>query len=168
VVTELGDDSAYHRPSLREALAGEAVVWRFRKRDVHVPGRARGRLIGGNLSVLAHSLGTRFAPKANDAILFLEEVGEQAYRVDRMLNQLRGAGLLAKVAGVVLGHFDLPPRRRFPADRPWPDLLDETFGSLGVPVVSGLPAGHTKGKWTLPLGGTASLNTTTRQLRIES
>jgi len=168
VVTELGDDSTYHRPSLREALAGDPVTWRFRKRDVRAPGTATGRLIGGNLTVLAHSLGTRFAPKAEGSILFLEEVGEQTYRIDRMLTQLQSAGFLDKLNGVVLGHFDVPARRRFPADRPWQDVLGEAFGSLGVPVVSGLPAGHTAGKWTLPLGGMASLNTTSRQLRIES
>ena len=167
VVTELGDDSNYHRPSLREALAGEPVTWRFRKRDIEAEGRARGRLIGGNLSVLGHSMGTRFAPKAEGSILFLEELGEQTYRLDRTLTQLRSAGFLNKLKGVVLGHFGIPARRRFPADRPWQEVLEEMFGSLGVPVVSGMPAGHTAGKWTLPLGGVASLDTTTRQLRIE-
>jgi len=167
VVTELGDDSTYHRPSLREALAGEPVTWRFRKRDVLAPGRAQGKLIGGNLSVLGHSLGTRFAPKPEGSILFLEEVGEQTYRIDRCLTQLRSAVFLDKLKGVVLGHFGVPARRRFPSDRPLAELFRESFASLDVPVVSGLPAGHTPGKWTLALGGMASLDTTTRQLRIE-
>jgi len=167
VITELGEDSTYHRPSLREALAGEPVTWRFRKRDIQAPERARGRLVGGNLSVLGHSLGTRFAPRTEGSILFLEDVGEQTYRVDRTLTQLRNAGFFGKLKGVVLGHFDIPARRRFPPDRPWQDVLLENFASLGVPVVSGLPAGHTPGKWTLTLGGMASLDTTTRQLRIE-
>ena len=92
----------------------------------------------------------------------------ETYRIDRMLTQLSSAGFLDKLNGVVLGHFDVPARRRFPADRPWQDLLGEAFGSLGIPVISGLPAGHTAGKWTLPLGGMASLNTTSRQLRIDS
>ena len=167
VVTELGDDSTYHRPSLREALAGEPVTWRFRKRDVLAPGRAKGRLIGGNLSVLSHLLGTRFAPKPEGSILFLEEVGEQTYRIDRILTQLRAAGFLDKLNGVVLGRFDAPARRGFPSDRPLTELFEESFASLAVPVVSGLPAGHTPGKWTLTLGGMATLDTTSRQLRIE-
>ena len=168
VVTELGDDSSYHKPSLREALAGEPVTWRFRKRDVLVPGRVQAKLIGGNLSVLGHSLGTRFAPKPEGSILFLEEVGEQTYRIDRILTQLRSSGFLDKLQGVVLGQFDVPTRRHFPADRPWPEVLAENFSSLGVPVVCGLPAGHMPGKWTLPLGAVASLDTTSRQLRIDS
>jgi muramoyltetrapeptide carboxypeptidase len=167
VITELGEDSSYHRPSLREALAGEPVTWRFRKRDIQAPGSARGRLVGGNLSVLGHSMGTRFAPKTEGSILFLEDVGEQIYRIDRTLTQLRIGGFFRKLQGVVLGHFEMPARRRFPPDRPWQEVLRENFATLGVPVVSGLPAGHRPGKWTLPLGGMASLDTTARQLRIE-
>jgi muramoyltetrapeptide carboxypeptidase len=167
VVTELATASAYHRASLRQALAGETVLWRFRKRDVRVPGHARGKLIGGNLSVLSHLFGSRFVPRAAGCILFLEEVGEPTYRVDRMLTQLRAAGFLKRLRGVVLGHFEVPLRRRFPPDRPWQEVLGESFGSLGIPVVSGLPAGHRAGKWTLPLGSTAELDTEQRTLRIE-
>jgi muramoyltetrapeptide carboxypeptidase len=166
VVTELGDERAYHATSLRNALSGKPVTWRFAKRDVRVPGRARGPLIGGNLSVLVHLLGTRFAPQPDGAILFLEEIGEQAYRIDRMLTQLRSAGFLKKVRAVVLGHFDVPKRRQFPADRPWQEVLGESLGALGVPVVSGLSAGHVAGKWTLPLGGAAELDTTRRTLHL--
>jgi muramoyltetrapeptide carboxypeptidase len=167
VVTELGTPAAYHRPSLRRMLAGDPATWRFRKRDVLASGHARGKLVGGNLSVLGHLLGTRYAPRTAGSILFLEEVGEQAYRIDRWLTQLRIARVLDRVRGVVLGHFGVPARRRFPADIPWPKLLAESFASLGIPVVSGLPAGHTAGKWTLPLGGTAELDTSARQLRLE-
>jgi muramoyltetrapeptide carboxypeptidase len=167
VVTELGTAGAFHAPSLRKALRGEPVRWRFGVRDVRCPGVAHGPLIGGNLSVLNHLLGTRDAPRPDGAILLLEEVGETAYRLDRMLTQLRRARFLERLAGVVLGAFQVPARRRFPPDRSWHELLGEFFGPLGVPVVSGMPAGHMNGKWTLPLGGQATLDTRRRLLRVE-
>jgi len=166
VVTELGDPATYHSPSLRSLLAGEPVRRRLRRRDVIVPGKATGPLVGGNLSVLVHLLGTRFAPKLAGKVLFLEEVGEPAYRLDRMLTQLRSSRKLAGVRAVLLGQFSVPARRRFPPDRPWQEVLEETFVPLGVPVVSGIPAGHCAGKWTLPLGARATVDTAAGWVRF--
>jgi muramoyltetrapeptide carboxypeptidase len=165
-VGELGRAEMFHGPSLRRGLTGQPITRRFGKRDVMAPGSASGRLIGGNLSVLSHLCGTRFAPKPRGAVLFIEETGEQTYRIDRMLNQLRQAGLLRGLAGVLLGAIDAPPRRRFPPDRDLDAVLREHLEPLEVPVVRGLPAGHVRGKWTLPLGAIASIDTAARQLRF--
>jgi muramoyltetrapeptide carboxypeptidase len=166
VVAELGQEELYHAPSLRRQLAGGESSIRFRRRQVLMPGRARGPLIGGNLSVLSHLCGTRFAPRARGAILFLEEVGEEAYRIDRMLTQLRLAGLMRHVAGVLLGSFVVPRRRRFPPDRALPEILREFFLPLGVPVVCDLPAGHLRAKRTLPLGAVAEIDTGAGRVRL--
>jgi muramoyltetrapeptide carboxypeptidase len=139
---------------------------RFRKRDVVSAGRATGRLLGGNLTVLSHLWGTRYAPKLDDSILFLEDVGEPAYRLDRALTQLRLAGAFRKLRGVALGDFTVAPRKHFPPDRSFDAIVEENFASLGIPVVRSLPAGHVDGKWTLPLGGRARLNTSTRTLEL--
>lgn len=159
VVTELGDAASYHGPSLRRLLRGEPVEIALRPAQVLRPGRARGRLMGGNLSVLSHLCGTRWFPDLRGAVLLLEEVGEEAYRIDRMLTQLSQAGAFRALAGVVLGRFDVPTRRRFPPDRNPADLLEEAFGALEVPVVRGLPVGHCRGKRTVPLGGQVLLDT---------
>lgn len=166
VVTELGDPATFHAASLRRALAGEAQRLTFRRDDVLVPGRARGPLLGGNLTVLTHLLGTRWALDAAGAILFLEDAGEPTYRVDRMLTQLEQAGTLRRIAGAVIGSLAIPPRRRFPPDRDPTEVLVERLGGLGVPVVRGLPAGHVGGKRTLPLGAPARLDTEARELRL--
>ena len=167
VVAELGRTQTFHGPSLRKMLAGEPVVYRVRKRQVLVGGRARGRLIGGNLTVLAHLLGTRHAPEFRGAVLFLEEVGEEAYRIDRALTHLRMAGAFRDLSGVLLGEFAAPATRRsFPPDRSVRDLLLETFAPLGVPVIEGIRAGHVPGKWTLPLGGTARLDGSAGEVRF--
>jgi muramoyltetrapeptide carboxypeptidase len=166
VVAELGAKSTYHAPSLSSLLAGRPVELRIDERQALVPGRARGRLIGGNLTVLAHLCGTRHAPDLQDAVLVLEDVGEQTYRIDRALTQLRTAGAFRRLAGVLLGSFSVQPRRAFPPDRPLRDVLGETFDSLGVPVVTGVPVGHRAGKWTVPLGGTAEIDTRSGRVRF--
>ena len=168
VVVELGDDDAYHPSSLRRALKGETTTLRFAKRQVLAGGRARGRLLGGNLTVFNHLWGTRFQPDLRGSVLFLEEVGEEIYRVDRMLTQMRQAGAFKDLAAVLLGELAVPARRRFPPDRPLDELLRETFLPLGVPVICGLPAGHLPGKWTLPLGGVADVDCGEGHVRFTS
>jgi muramoyltetrapeptide carboxypeptidase len=119
-------------------------------------GTAEGRLIGGNLALLAATLGTAFQVDTAGAILAIEDVGEPLYRIDRLFTQLRLAGVLKEVAGVALGTFaecegdpDHPALEEVFADR---------LGDLGVPVVAGLPFGHVPHNWTLPFGVRARLS----------
>ena len=119
-------------------------------------GAAEGPLVGGNLAVLAALVGTPYAPPLDGAVLFLEDVGERPYRVDRMLTTLRHAGWLARVRGVVLGAFT--------DSAPGPDgtdvdaVLADRLGDLGVPVGAGLPAGHVDDHLELPLGAPVRLD----------
>jgi muramoyltetrapeptide carboxypeptidase len=159
-VSELGDARAFHAPSLAASLAGRPTRRRVVARDVVRHGRARGRLMGGNLTVLCHLLGTPYFPELRGAVLFLEETGEEAYRIDRLLQHLGMSGALARVRAVILGHFHVPPTARaFPGDRELDSVLRDHLLPLNVPVVSGVPSGHGPGKWTLPLGGTAAIDT---------
>lgn len=127
-------------------------------------GRATGRLVGGNLALLAALAGTPFAPDYDGAILVVEDVNEPPYRVDRLLTQLRLAGALEAIAGLVLGAFtDLPDEE----DAPLLDaLFDETARTLGVPCLAGVPVGHIDDQWTLPLGAPAELDADARRLRV--
>jgi len=114
------------------------------------PGVAEGPLLGGNLAVLASLVGTPWALQGDGAVLFLEEVGEKSYRVDRMLWQLEASGLLARVQAVVFGQFV-----RCGADAGDPET-DEVLAAwaarLGKPVCKGLAAGHGRDNLFLPLG----------------
>jgi muramoyltetrapeptide carboxypeptidase len=166
VVAELGRAGAWDRRSLCELLAGRPLRFRVRASDVVVPGRAAGTLVGGNLTVLTHLCGTPWAPRLDGRILFLEEVGEEAYRIDRMLTQLRSARVFHGLRGVLLGAFEVPRRRRFPPDRAWIASIRETFEPLGIPVIAGIPAGHLPAKRTLPLGGRALLDSVAREVRL--
>ena len=99
-----------------------------------VPGKARGRLLGGNLCLMAHLWGTPYFPDLHGAILFLEDVEEAYYRIDRMLTQLWLSGALAGVAGVAFGKFtNCDPSPFFLQNRPLEDILAERGRALGVP-----------------------------------
>lgn len=130
-------------------------------------GTARGRLIGGNLSVLHALMGTPYEIKTEGRILFLEDVGEAPYRVDRMLCTLRLAGKFDRVAGVILGAFtarkDEDP---WDEDATMDDVLRDYFADLGVPVVARFPVGHVRYNATLPIGALAELDAKNQTLRL--
>lgn len=165
-VSELADGRAYHARTLNALLANDPIEWTIRPRDVVAPGRARGQLNGGNLVVLNHLCGTRFFPDLDGRVLFFEEVGEQVYRIDRMLTQLRDAGHLQKLAAVLIGHMQIPARTHFPPDRRLIDVLREALVPLGIPVVRGVPTGHRGGSRPLPLGGDVRIDTRAGRIRI--
>lgn len=120
-----------------------------------VSGRAEGRLVGGNLALLASLSGTCDAVSARDRILVIEDVGEPAYRIDRMLVQLRRAGTTAGVAGLAFGRFtDVPGADDEGVRR----VLREFAETLGVPSAMGLPVGHAPDNSVLPLGTRARLD----------
>lgn len=121
-----------------------------------VGGVAEGPLVGGNLALIAATLGTPYAVCAAGAILFLEEVGETAYRVDRLLSQLRLAGVFDEVAGVAIGAFSDAPPDGAPSAA---DVVRDRLEHLRVPVAMAFPFGHISESWTLPLGVRARLDT---------
>ena len=125
--------------------------------EVVVPGRASGVLLGGNLCLLTAAVGTEEFPDLRGAILFLEEVDEAPYRIDRMLTQLRRVGALDGVAGIALGQFTNCEG----AAGTWTvgEVLADRLGDLGVPILGGLPVGHGQGQLTIPFGVTAHLDT---------
>jgi muramoyltetrapeptide carboxypeptidase len=124
-----------------------------------VPGKARGRLLGGNLCLMAHLCGTPYFPDLRGAILFLEDVEEAYYRIDRMLTQLWLSGALAGVAGVAFGKFtNCNSSPFFLQNRPLDDILAERCRALGVPAISGIMVGHIEDQTTLPVGCLAELD----------
>jgi muramoyltetrapeptide carboxypeptidase len=128
-----------------------------------VGGVARGRLVGGNLTLICSTLGTPYAIEPKGAILFIEDVNEAPYRVDRSLSQLRLAGVLDAVSGVVIGSF----KGRDPADAPEIDrVLREYFEKSKVPVTIKFPVGHTPRNATLPHGGFVELDANSGSLRL--
>lgn len=126
-----------------------------------VPGVASGRLLGGNLSILGATLGTVAELDSHGAILFIEDVNEPLYRVDRLLTQLRLAGKLQGLRGVLVGDF-----AGVTVAAMTPLLLD-TFGPLGVPVLAGWRSGHCDPNLCLPMGARVGLDADRRTLVLE-
>lgn len=126
-------------------------------------GYATGRLLGGNLSLLAATLGSRDFPDLTGAILLLEDVDEAPYRVDRMLTQLRRAGALAGLSAVAVGQFT---RCTDQWGTDVANVLSDRLGDLGVPVLGGLPVGHGVDPVTVPLGVAATVEVATGTLTV--
>lgn len=119
-------------------------------------GVAEGPLLGGNLSLLSSTLGTPFALRPEGAILFIEEVGEHPYRLDRLLSHLRLAGVLSAVAGIAVGGItESPVMESAPSAE---EVVRDALGGLGIPVAARFPVGHVDDNWTLPLGVRARLD----------
>jgi muramoyltetrapeptide carboxypeptidase len=148
------------------AEVGDNLVQTQWRTSTLTPGRAQGRLVGGNLSVLAAMAGSAYWPDFKGAILFLEDINEYIYRVDRLMSTLRLTGALSQVAGVVLGQFT----KCEPGDGFGTLTLDEVFEDylrpLGVPVYRGAMIGHIKRKFTVPVGALAGMDADARTLRL--
>ena len=132
------------------------------------PGKARGAITGGNLTLVSTTMGTPYEIDARGKILFLEDTGEAPYRVDRMLTQLKLAGKLQEAAGIVWGTCTecTPAKSSFEVNLSISDLLDEILGNLGKPVLAGLVFGHTKEKATIPIGVEAELDAGAKKVSI--
>ena len=131
-----------------------------------VGGVAEGIIVGGNLSMISSTMGTPYEIDARDGILFLEEVSEKPFRIDRMINQLRLAGKLGQARGILLGGFtgcDIPDPD---GDLSLGEIFTDYFAPLGVPVLLDFPAGHVPDQVTLPLGARARLDADKRTLTI--
>src|SRR6267378_1394319 len=134
------------------------------------PGKASGRLTGGNLTLVSTTMGTPYEIDTKGKILFLEDVDEEPYRIDRMLTQLRLAGKFDGIAGLIFGEcHDCRPRDYQPSTAiPYSlgEVLDNILGGLKVPVLSGLTIGHTDDQLTLPMGVMATLDADSGTLNI--
>ena len=130
------------------------------------PGTAQGRLVGGNLALIASLMGTPYEIETKNSILLLEDINEQPYRIDRCLSQLKLAGKLDLLAGVLLGqltHCEAPPGK---ASLTLAEIFDDYFGDLGIPVLGNYPIGHCHDNVTLPLNVKIEMNAGKRVVRI--
>ncbi len=133
------------------------------------PGLGKGRLTGGNLATLVSTLGTKYEVDTKGAILFLEEINEEPYKIDRMLTQLWLAGKLQECNGIALGNFRNCEAKGPAFSNPSLSLtrvIEQCTSNLGIPVVYGLPFGHVRSKMTLPIGVTAELDASKKKLSI--
>lgn len=134
-------------------------------KTVH-PGIARGRIVGGNLALVGAVMGTPYEVQTRGNLLLLEDINEQPYRVDRLLSQLKLAGKLYEVAGVILGQFTECNAPDGEESLTLNKIFADYFQDLGVPIVSNFPIGHCRDNATLPLHVEAELNADLRSLKL--
>jgi muramoyltetrapeptide carboxypeptidase len=135
------------------------------KTEVITAGKAHGRLTGGNLSLLSSAAGTPFAVKSfAGKIVFIEDIDERPYRVDRMLTQLLQSSDLKKAAGIALGVFDGCNPNKDENSLSLMECFKDRLGNLGIPVIYGLSFGHIGHQFTLPMGIDTELDTDSKTL----
>ncbi len=132
-----------------------------------VKGTAKGRIVGGNLALISSLVGTEYLPSMKDKILFIEDIGELPYRIDRMLNQLRLAKMFKHLNGIILGAFidcnEIDPAKR---TLTLGEVVSDYFGSLDVPVVYNFKHGHIKDNITIPFGTEFKINASRNYVEI--
>ena len=131
-------------------------------------GEGKGRLLGGCMSLVCHLLGTEFSPDYRNSILFLEDVGEKPYKIDRYLAHLKQAGIFDQIEGLILGDFiDCEPEegeKSFKIE----EIFASYFSSADFPVLVNFPYGHGDFKFTMPIGVDCILSTETHELILEN
>lgn len=135
--------------------------------EIHGQGEVNGILLGGCLSLITSLLGTKYEPDFKKVILFLEDIGEQPYRIDRHLAQLKQAGVFEKISGLILGDFiDCEPEKDDRHSFTVREILSQYFSNKAFPVISGFPYGHGEKKISMPVGISVTIDTTSRYLKI--
>ncbi len=164
LTTELHEPSPYTEEHFWGMLTSVAYAKQLHNHPSHPltcirEGQAEGRLIGGNLSVLSSMIGTPYLPSLNDALLFLEDINEPAYRIDRMLSHLDNAALFSRSRGVLFGQFSHEPEPTRDEER-----LKTIFNyyclqhsNREAPVMRGLSYGHIQNLLTLPVGARCAM-----------
>jgi muramoyltetrapeptide carboxypeptidase len=153
--------SAYLQKIIFESPKFEPVVYQSPTMQTIIPGTTAGRLIGGNLTVICGLMGTKYEIDTKDAILFLEDVSEDAYKIDRKFNQLQLAGKFDDAAGIMFGIFpNLNRRRNFYPNMGYTikELYAQYFSKYNKPIVYDVPFGHLADNLTLPIGTMAELD----------
>lgn len=144
--------------SLIEILKGKKNIISAPKHILNVIGECKGELIGGNLSLLVHIIGTESEPDWKAKILFLEDLDEYLYHVDRMMIQLKRAGVLAQLKGIVVGYMSDMKDNATPWGKNAYEIIAEHCAELGIPLAFGLPVGHEIPNLALKIGGVYKLS----------
>lgn len=156
--------TAYLRRALFGALTGPMPLGAHT--ETLSPGKAKGQLCGGNLSLVQNSLGTPWEIDTRGKLLFLEDVDEKTYHLDVMLTQLRNAGKFDDCAGILLGDWTNCVPERPELTLTIEEIIRETILPAGKPVLAGLPAGHSLPTLSLPLGAVAVMDTDAKTLEV--
>lgn len=152
--------------SLHKAITGKKAKYKCEMHSFNKQGTAVGELVGGNLSLLAHLVGTSSDINTNGKILFIEDIGELIYSTDRLLYQLLRSGKLDKLSGLIIGKFTDVKDTERPFGKSIDEVINDIVKGFDYPVCFNFPAGHTKENYALKVGGTYELKVGRRQVQL--
>ncbi len=153
--------------SLRKALSGKKAHYETSVHPFNHPGKAEGILAGGNLALISHLVGTASDINTKGKILFLEDVGEQLYNIDRMFYQLKRSGKLDKLAGLVVGGFTDCKDTDRPFGKTAYEIIHDLVKEYTYPVCYGFPVSHEKENYALKVGGTFTLSVNRNSVKLK-
>ena len=152
--------------SIKETLSGIAHRYEIKKHPFNKLGKANGQLVGGNLALISHAIGTDSELKTKNKILYIEEIGEHYYQIDRMLLQLKRSGLLKNLAGLIVGHFSDMKDTVRPFGKSIETIITELVSEYDYPVCFGFPVGHEKENLAMKIGASYTLEVGKRSVLL--
>jgi muramoyltetrapeptide carboxypeptidase len=153
--------------SLRNALEGKKIKYQITSHEFNKKGEGIGELVGGNLSLLVHLIGTDSDIKTKGRILFLEDVGEYLYNIDRLMRQLKRSGKLDKLAGLIVGGFTDSKDTERPFGQTAYEIIRDIIKEYDYPVCFGFPVSHEKENYALKIGAGYKLKITKSKVVLE-
>lgn len=155
-----GGDATEYVQSIRKVLTGKKINYTTNAHDYNVKGEGEGPLVGGNLSIVCHLMGSKSAIDTTNSILFLEDVGEYLYNIDRLFMQLKRAGMLDTLSGLVIGGFTDMKDTVVPFGQKVYDLIKEKIKDYDYPVCFDFPVSHSERNYALKYGAVHKLKVT--------
>ncbi len=153
--------------SLQKALKGAKMQYTCLPHEFNNLGKSTGVLMGGNLALIAHLVGSNMMYKTKGAILFIEDVGEYSYNIDRMIIQLKRAGVFSRLNGLVLGGFTDQKDTNRPFGKTIEEILQEQLTEYDFPICYGFPVSHDTENYALKVGATVELSITAKTVKLK-
>lgn len=152
--------------SLKDALEGKKAVYSCKQHRYNHEGKVTAELVGGNLALLSHLIGTKSDLQTKGKILFLEDVGEQHYNVDRMLHQMKRSGKLTDLAGLIIGGFTDMQNTERPFGKKVHDIIHDLISEYNYPICFDFPVSHAKENYALKVGVAYQLHVTKKDTHL--
>lgn len=152
--------------SLKKSIKGDKIKIKFKTSPINNIGIAKGELIGGNLTLIAHSVGSNSQYKTKNKILFLEDVGEYLYNIDRMIIQLKRTGFFNHLSGLIVGGFTELKDTNMPFGKTIFEIFQEHFCEFNFPICYHFPVGHQTENMALKIGANYQLNVNNKEVSL--
>jgi muramoyltetrapeptide carboxypeptidase len=153
---------------LQDALFGKSIEYNYSTHKTNRLGKGTGKIIGGNLALLAHGIGSSSDINFDEKILFIEDIGEYLYNVDRLMVQLKRAGKLSNLAGLIVGQFSDVKENDEPFGKIAYEIVEEHVSGRNYPVAYDFPIGHTNDNWSLRCGEVMRLTVKKKGVVLQS